>query len=97
MIVSVTIAFCVAAGEKHWRQMQQAAALLTNLKSSIQISQPSGDPKRLIARFTVPKARQGDIVDPIARKFWNYIEDYANCSISFDSESRRTKRRIGRG
>jgi hypothetical protein len=90
MIVSVTIAFRVPVGEKHLQQMRQAAAVLTNLKSSVQISQPAGDPKRLTARFTVPKARQEDIVDPMARKFWNYIEDYADCSISFGSESRRS-------
>jgi len=70
--------------------MRLATAVLTNLKSSIQVSQPAGDPKRLTARFTVPTARQTDIVDPIARKFRNYIEDYADCSIRFCSESRRS-------
>jgi hypothetical protein len=91
MIVSVTIAFTVPAGEKHHRQMRQAAEALTNAKSSVHVSQPAGDPKRLTARFTVPKARQGDIVDHIGRKFWDYIEDYADLTIGFRSEVRRTR------
>ena len=70
--------------------MRQAAEALTNAKSSFQVSQPAGDPKRLTARFTVPEARQADIVDHIGRKFWDYIEDYADSSIGFSSGARRT-------
>ena len=92
MNVSVTITFTVPAGEKHRWQMQQAAEDLTNAKSSVQVLQLAGDPKRLTARFTVPQARQGDIVDHIGRKFWDYIEDYADSSIGFSSETRRSKR-----
>jgi hypothetical protein len=88
MIVSVTITFSIPASEKHQRQMQQAAEALTDSKSSVHVSQAAGDSKRLTARFTVPKARQADIVDHIGRKFWDYIEDYCDSSIRFSSGSR---------
>ena len=88
MIVSVTIKFGIPVSEKHHRQMQQAAEALTDSRSSVQISQPDGDAKKLTARFTVPKARQQDIVDHIGRKFWDYIEDYCDSSIGFSSGSR---------
>ena len=68
--------------------MQQAAEALTDSKSSVQVSQLANDSKRLTARFTVPKARQQDIVDHIGRKFWDYVEDYCDSSIGFSSESR---------
>jgi hypothetical protein len=88
MIVSVTIAFSVPPTEKHWRQMQQAAEALARSKSRVEVSQPAGDSKRLTARFTIPQARQQDIVDHIGRTFWDYIEDYCDSSIGFSSESR---------
>jgi len=82
MKVSVTIDLSVPAVKKHWRQMELAAAVLTDSRSSVQVSQPAGNRKRLIARFTVPKARQADIVDRIGRQFWN-VEDYCDSTIGF--------------
>ncbi len=68
--------------------MQQAAEALTDSKNSIQISRPDSDSKRLTARFSMPQARQEDIVDYIGRTFWNYIEDYSDSSIGLGSKSR---------
>jgi len=82
MKVSVTIDLSVPAVKKHWRQMEWAAAFLTDSRSSVRVSKPAGNPKRLTVRFTVPKARQADIVDRIGRQFW-YVEDYSNSTIGF--------------
>ncbi len=92
MNVSVTLELSVPAAEKHWRQMRQEAELLTNCQSSVQVSQPAGNPKSLNVRFTVPNARQEDVVDHIGRQFWN-VEDYADSSIGFGPERRRPRRR----
>src|SRR5689334_19298643 len=91
MNVSVTIQLSVPAAVKHWRQMQQIAASLTDSKESIQVSQPAGEPKELTVRFTVPQARQADIVNHIGRQFWN-VENYSDSTIGFSSEPRRTRR-----
>jgi hypothetical protein len=92
MKVTVTIDLTVPALRKHWRQMRVAAKVLTDAKNSVQVSQPVGSPKRLAVSFTVPKARQADVVDGIARQFWYWIEDYSDSSIGFESEPRRTRR-----
>jgi hypothetical protein len=46
-------------------------------------------PKRLVVSFRVPKARQADVVDGIARQFWHWIEDYSDSSIGFAPEPRQ--------
>ena len=93
MIASVTITFSVPVVEKHQRQMRLAAESLTDSKSSVQISQRDGDPKKLNACFSIPKARQAEVVDHIGRRFWHFIEDYADSAIGFGPGSRRTRRR----
>ena len=92
MKVTVTIALAVPALKKHWRQMRGAAKVLTDAKNSVQVSQPVGNPKRLVVSFSVPKAHQADVVDGIARQFWYWIEDYGTSTIAFESEPRRTRR-----
>lgn len=77
MKVFVTIDLTVPALKKHWRQMHGASRVLTDAKNGVQVSQPAGNPKRLKVSFIVPKARQADVVDGIARQFWCWIEDYA--------------------
>lgn len=72
--------------------MQQAAEALTDLKCSVEVSHPTEGLKKLTARFTVPKARQEDIVDCIGRGFRNHIEDYSDSSIGFTTQPRRTRR-----
>jgi hypothetical protein len=46
-------------------------------------------PKGLEVSFSVPKARQADVVDGIARQFWYWIEDYRDSSIGFAPEPRQ--------
>ena len=92
MKVSVTIDLTIPALGKHWQQMRGAEEVLADAKDSVQVSQPAGEPKRLKVRFSVPKARQADVVDGIARQFWYWIEDYSDSSIGFGPESPRTRR-----
>jgi hypothetical protein len=92
MKVFVTIDLAVPALKKHWRQMRGAVRVLTDAKKSVQVSQSAGNPKRLTVSFSVPKARQADVVDHIARQFWHWIEDYSDSTIAFESEPRRTRR-----
>ena len=89
MKVTVTIDLTVPALKKHWRQMRGAATVLTDAKNSVQVSQPAGSPKRLVVSFSVPKARQADVVDGIARQFWYWTEDYGDSSIGFAPEPRQ--------
>ena len=91
MTASVTIKFTVPTGEKHLAHMRKAAGFLTDSQSSVEILQSVDDPKALTARFSVPDARQADIVDNIGRGFWNFLEDYSHCSIGFSSESQRRR------
>jgi hypothetical protein len=70
MDVQVTIDLSVAAQEKHFEQMRSAASYLTDDSSSVKVSYASDDRKKLEATFTVPAARQADVVDVIGRKFW---------------------------
>ena len=82
MDVRVTIDLSVAAQEKHFEQMRSAASYLTDDRSSVKVSYASDDRKKLEATFTVPTARQADVVDLIGREFW-CVEDYQDSSISF--------------
>jgi hypothetical protein len=92
MKVTVTIDLTVPALKKHWRQMRGAAEALTDAKDSVQVFQPAGEPMRLAVSFSVPKARQADVVDHIARQFWCWIEEYGTVTIAFESAPRRTRR-----
>jgi hypothetical protein len=85
----------LVALKKHWRQMRGAARVLTDAKNSVLVSQPVGNPKRLEVSFSVPKARQADVVDGIARQFWHWMEDYSDSSIGFESERQRNRRSRG--
>jgi hypothetical protein len=44
------------------------AEILTDTKSSVRVSQPRDNPRRLVVDLTIPKARQGDVVDRIGRE-----------------------------
>ena len=94
MEVSVTVDFSVVPQEKHVAQMESAARSVTDDPDSVRVSCPSDSPKRICARFTVPDAREGDVVGRIGRQFWN-VENYNDSSIGF-SRPVRGKRRTRR-
>jgi hypothetical protein len=91
MEVSVTIHLSVLPQHKHEEQMRSAAISLTDEPSSVQVTCPPSSPKQICARFTVPDARQEDVVDRIGRRFWQ-VEDYEDSSIGFSRSGWRTRR-----
>jgi hypothetical protein len=94
MNVSVTLDLSVAPGEKHAAQMRSAALCVTDDPNSVQVSCPPSSPKQICAQFSVPDARQEDVVGRIGRQFWN-VENYNDSSIGFSrrpSSKRRTSR-----
>ena len=68
MEVSVTIDLSVVPQAKHVEQMRSAARSLTNDRSSVQVTCPPTAPRQICARFSVPDARQGDVVGRIGRQ-----------------------------
>jgi hypothetical protein len=93
MGVSVTIALSVVPEEKHIAQVRSAAHELTDDPKNVQVDCPTTSPNLIRARFSVPDARQADLVDRIARQFWN-VDDYNDSSIGFSRRaagSRRTR------
>ena len=82
MNVSVEVQLQVRPTDKHRAQAQSAARHLTDNGDSVRISFVPATPKRVLAEFTIPKARQMDVVDRIAKTFWN-MDDYGTCTIWF--------------
>src|SRR2546422_186631 len=82
MEVSVTIRLSVVPQHKHEEQMRSAARSLTNDPRSVRVNCPAASSKQICARFTVPDARQADVVDRIGRQFWQ-VQDYQDSSIGF--------------
>jgi hypothetical protein len=66
--------------------MRGAARVLTDAKKSVQVSQPAGNPKRLVESFSFPKACQADAVDHIARQFCG--EEFLGLRAGRDSPKR---------
>jgi len=91
MNVSVTIKLTVPAVAKHVQQVREAAAGLSDSSSSVEVVRLPDEPRSLQVRFTVPDARQEDVVDRIGRQFWN-VEDYSTSAIGFGPRRRRSKR-----
>ncbi|MCX6928429.1 MAG: hypothetical protein NT154_35260 [Verrucomicrobia bacterium] len=91
MEVSVTIDLSVAPSEKHVAQMRSAADSLTDDPNSVQVICPPTSPKQIHAQFTVPDARQEEVVDQIGRRFWQ-VENYNDSSIGFSRPRRRSRR-----
>jgi hypothetical protein len=94
MDVCVAIELSVTPGDHHVQQMKSAALYLTDDKSSVQVKCPPDSSKQAVAQFTIPKARQMDVVDRIGKAFW-CVEDYQNCRIWFPQPPRRKRRTSG--
>ena len=65
MYVQVEIALTVAATAVHENAMRAAAYSRTNDRNSVQIFVPEDSEQKVVAVFTIEKARQGDVVDHI--------------------------------
>jgi hypothetical protein len=94
MEVSVTIDLSVEPEERHVTQMRSAASSLTDDPMSIRVSCPPTSPKQIRAEFSVPDARQEDVVDRIGRQFWQ-VENYNDSTIGFSRAARRIRRTRG--
>ena len=91
MNVSVTIKLTVPASAKHLEQVREAAEGLTDSRGSVEVAQLPEDPTSLKVRFTVPDARQEEVVDRLGRRFWS-VEDYSTSTIGFGPRRRRSRR-----
>ena len=89
MNVRVQIDLSVPPARKHLDEMLSAADLLTDNQKSVRVSVPPDNPKSMIADFTIPKARQMDVVDKIMRRFALFMEDYQDQTIWFPKRPRK--------
>lgn len=88
MAVRVNVELSVSAVEKHQREMCSAAVGLTNDRESVSVWVDDEDPRSMFAYFTMPKARQMDVVDKIMHRFSLFMDDYATQSIQFPKAGR---------
>jgi hypothetical protein len=89
--VCVEVRLSVRPTGKHREEAHSAARYLTDDEESVRITFPRSNPKRVLAEFTIPKARQMDVVDGIAKAFWN-MEDYGTCTIWFPKPAKKKRR-----
>lgn len=83
MKVIVYIELSVAVGKRHLSEMQAAAQRFADNKDSLVVSVDPDDNNVAIAEFTMPKARQMDVVDRIMRRFAQNMPDYETQSVGF--------------
>src|SRR3954462_14584470 len=94
MEISVTIDLAVVPEKRHVAQMRSAAISLTDDPKSVQVSCPPSSPKQICARFSVPDARQDEVVDRIGRRFWD-VENYNHSRIGFSRRAGRNRKTRG--
>ena len=93
MNVSVQVDLSAAVGEKHLAEMGSAANLLTDDRDSVRVSVLPDNSKSMLAEFTIPKARQMDVVDKIMREFAMFMEDYADQTVWFPKKPKQRRSR----
>jgi hypothetical protein len=99
MKVHVYVTFSVKPEKKHGEAMRLSASSRTDDKDSVSVSTAPGNGKTLVAEFTVPKARQMDMVDRIVQAFEDFVPDAIDFSASFprsEAEDRKAKRALER-
>jgi len=89
MNVRVQIELSTSAMQIDQEEMREAAAYCTDNDKSIVVYIPEGDPNTIVAEFTIPKARQRDVVDRIYKRFSHTVRHYSQSSISFPKTSPR--------
>jgi hypothetical protein len=94
MDVWVQVDLSVAPTEKHLAEMCSAADSLADDQKSVSVSVPADKPQSMVAAFTIPKARQMDVVDKIMRRFALFMEDYQDQTAWFPKKPRKRKPRI---
>ncbi len=91
MDVRVQVDLSVEPAKKHLAEMRSAANSLTDDRKSVRVSVPSDEPKSMIAAFTIPKARQMDVIDKIMRTFALSMDDYQDQTAWFPKKTRKRK------
>lgn len=89
------IELSVPAGERHLKEMRDAAESLTDNPESIVVYAEPDAPTVVVAEFTMTKARQIDIDDKILHCFALDMPDYENQSIVFprsEAEERKAQK-----
>ncbi len=89
MDVRVRVDLSVTTANKHLAEMQSSANILTDDRKSVRVSVPSDEPKSMIAAFTIPKARQIDVIDNIMRTFALSMDDYQDQTVWFPKKPRK--------
>ncbi|MEI7899504.1 MAG: hypothetical protein WCK89_04580, partial [bacterium] len=99
MKVRVYVTLSVDPEKKHVEAMRFSASTHTDDKDSVSVSIRPADGKTVVAEFTVPKARQMDVVDRIVQAFEDFVPDAIDFSASFPpskAEARKAARALER-
>ena len=99
MKVRVYVTLSVKPVKKHVDAMRYSASTRTDDKGSVSVSVDPDEGKTLVAEFTVPKARQMDVVDRIVQAFEDFVPDAIDFSASFpptEAEARKAARALER-
>lgn len=91
MDVRVQVDLSVEPAKKHLAEMRSAANSLTDDRKSVRVTVQSDEPKSMIAAFTMPKARQMDVIDEIMRTFALSMDDYQDQTAWFPKKTRKRK------
>ena len=99
MMVRSEIELGVPATELHVAIAREAAESLTCDKQPVVVEIPKEYPKVVVTSFSVPQARQMDVVDRIAKRMVLDMEDYQDQCICFpksEAEKRHDQRKLER-
>ena len=83
MKVCVEIELTAPSASKHLREMESAAERMSDDLSSVRSWVNKEKPKSVFAEFTMPRARQTDVVGRIMHEFALYMEDYSTQLVWF--------------
>jgi len=93
MDVRAQIDLSVLPEEKHFKAMRSAANLLTDDRDSVRVSIALDTPMAVLAAFTIPRAREMDVVDTIMRECAMFMEDLQDQTVWFPKKPRGRKTR----
>ena len=93
MEVKVQIDLSVFPADKHMDALRSAARYLSNDRESVQVTVHPELPKSMLAGFTIPRAREMDVVDKIMRECAMFMEDYQDQTVWFPKKPRKRKPR----
>ena len=93
MDVRVQIDLSVSPADKHIEELRSSARYLSNDRESVHVSVHPDKPESMLAAFTIPRAREMDVVDKIMRECAMSMEDYQDQTVWFPKKPRKRKSR----